>query len=173
MRNKKTTLSQICLFICVALCLALIVTQFLPFWSAEVSVKNADGDEVTQQETLSIWGFLSFPENDVQKQFATNFSSTYGEEYNINDVAATACLILALGLLTAIFVILKPNKVWTFMFPLACGISGVFGYLTQPVLQSGSLWILHLILCALIVAVSMIPCVQFILGIKRWFTDED
>lgn len=173
MRNKKTTLSQICLFICAALCLALIVTQFLPFWSAEVSVKNADGERVTQQETLSVWGFLSFPENDVQEQFAENFASTYGDDYTINGVAGTACLILGLGVLTIIFTFLKSDKAWTFILPLACGISGVYGYLTQSVLQSGSLWILPVILSALIVVVSLIPCIKFFTGIKRWFTEED
>lgn len=173
MRNKKTTLSQICLFICIALCLALIVTQFLPFWSAEVSVKNADGDRVAQQKSLSVWGFLSFPENDVQKQFAKSFTSTFRDDYNINDVAATACLILGLGILSIVFILLKSDKALTFIFPMACGISGIYGYLTQPVLQKGNLWILPVIISGLIIATALIPCIKFFTGIKGWFTDEN
>lgn len=172
MKNKKISLSQICLYICIVLCLALIVTQFLPFWTAEVSVKNEDGERVTQEETLSIWGYLSFPEEDVQKQFGKNFTSAFGDEYTINGIAGTACLILGLGVVSIIFILLKSDKAWTFMLPLACGISGVVGYLSEPVLQTGNLWIVHLILSALVAAACIIPCIQFIIGIKRWFTEE-
>ena len=172
MRNKKNNLSRICLYICAVLCLALIVTQFLPFWTAEVSVKNAEGERIKQEETLSIWGYLSFPEEDVQKQFGKNFTSTFGDDYAINGIAGTACLILGLGIVSIIFILLKSDKPWTFMLPMACGISGVFGYLTQPVLQTGNLWIVHLIASALIVAACILPCIQFFTGIVRWFTEE-
>lgn len=174
MRNKNQKMSQICLIICTVLCLALVVTQFLPFWTAEVEVKNEAGEKVVQQETLSVWGFLSFPENDVQKEFTDYFVSSLGEDgYTINGTAGVACMILAFSVLTVIFTILKSDKVWTFVFPLVCGISGVYGYLTQGVFQMGNLWILPLILSAVIAVVALIPAVQFVLGIKRWFTDED
>ena len=173
MRNKKNSLSQICLYFCIVLCFALIFVQMVfPFWTAEVSVKNADGERVMQEETLSLWGFLSFPEDDVQKQFNKNFTATYGDAYDINDVAGTGCLVLILGVVSIIFILLKPNKAWTFMFPLACGISGVIGYLTQPVLQAGNLWIVHLILSCLIIVGTVIPCIHFIKAIKSWLTEE-
>lgn len=172
MKNKKKSLSQICLYICIVLCLALIVTQFLPFWTNEVSVKNEEGERSNQEVTLSIWGYLSFPEEDTQKQFGKIFTSEFGDEFSLNNIAGTACLILGLGILSIIFILLKSDKPWTFMFPLACGISGVVGYLSEPVLQIGNLWIVHLILSGLVVAACIYPCIHFIIGIKRWFTEE-
>lgn len=174
MRNKNNKLSQICLIVCAVLCLALIVTQFLPFWTTEVEVKNDDGEKVTQQETLSVWGFLSFPEDDVQEQFVDYFVATLGEDnYTINGTAGTACMILAFGVLTIVFTILKSDKTWVFVLPLVCGVAGVYGYLTQGVFQMGNLWILPLVLSALIAVVALISGVQFVVGIKNWFADEN
>ena len=173
MKKKINKLSLVSLIICSVLCVALIVTQFIPFWSAEVKIETESGEKVTQEKEFSVWDYLSFPGADVQKQLGKVFENEVGKDnYNINDLAGTACLILAFGVLTVIFTALKYDKSWTFVFPLVCGVGGVYGYLTNPVLHMGKLWILPLIISAVITVVALLAGIGFFVSIKKWFVDE-
>lgn len=173
MKKKINKLSLICLIICSVLCLALIVTQFIPFWTAEVQIKTEEGETITQEKDFSVWGYLSFPEDETQKQLGKDFEKTLGKDvFNINDLAGTACMILAFGILTIIFTACCYDKAWTFIFPLVCGISSLLGYLTQPVLQMGNLWIIPVVLSGLITAAAMLAGVGFFISIKQWLVDE-
>lgn len=174
MKKKINKLSLICLIICSVLCVALIVTQFMPSWSAEVEVETADGAKVTQQKDFSVWDYLSFPEHDTQKQLGKIFEKEFGKDvYKINDLAGTACLILGFGVLTVIFTALGYDKTWTFVFPLVAGVGGLLGYLTQPVLQISYLWLPATILCAVLSVAALLAGVGFFISIKKWFAEDE
>ena len=174
MKKKINKLSLICLIICSVLCVALIVTQFMPFWTAEVEIETDAGEKVLEEKEFSVWDYLSFPEQAVQKQLGEIFKNEFGKDgFKINDLAGTACLILAFGVLTVIFTAVAYDKAWAFIFPLVCGAGGLIGYLTQPVLQIGKLWIVPVILSAVITVVALLAGVGFFISIVKWFTEEE
>lgn len=139
MGKKKLSVGQICCFVCAVLLLALVVCQFMPFWIAE-------------EESASIQAYVWFPQEnkDVGNML------TKAVDVNLNDLVLMPIIVLVSGVVGAIFCAAMQKKVWAAICPLACGIAGIYGYLTQPAFQLGSMWIVHLLLSIVILLLGII-----------------
>lgn len=150
----KTKTVRICNLLCALLMLALVLCQFLPFWSA-------NGD------TASLQGYTWWP--DDHKEVTNWFKSAVSPDFRANDVVIPTILMLVFGCLGSVFCLLQTKSCWVGFLPLICGGAGIWGYLTNPAYQMGSLWVGHLILAIAITALSipmLIACVKTVIS---WF----
>ena len=131
--------------------LALLITQFLPFWPCKDCEECADG-------VASISDYIWFPSH--HKSVTTFMQGIYGKDFAIGDIALFPVLILASSVLTIVFCTLKAHKSLMALIPFIGGISGVVGYLITPALQAGPNWIIALVLAALVLLCSMVALSQ-------------
>lgn len=143
--KKKLTVGQICSVVCAVLLLALVVCQFMPFWTAE-------------EESVSIQKCVWLPQEckDITKMLDKTV------EVEINDIVLMPVVVLVSGVVGAFFCAVQPKKIWAAICPLACGIVGSYGYLTMPAFQLGSMWILHLLLSILILLLGVVIAILLV-----------
>lgn len=158
--RKNTNITRICNIICAALMLALIICQFMPFWTTATT-----GDEISIQE----YTWLPHHNKDLEKEFKANF----GKDYGINDVVLMPIVALVVGALGVIFTVLWSKKCVITVCPTLVGILATINYLTNPAFQIGALWQLHLVLGIAMLAASIIPVIQCVLNIIEWFNPEE
>lgn len=166
MKGKKTmkrstkNFAKICLFICAILCAVLIVLQLFPSWTYQ-------NTETNSTDTISILEYTVLPSAhpDVTKYLNTSSNEA------INSVAGTFCIVFMLGITSIVFFFVKPNALWTCLFPLAIGGFATVGYLTDPAYQLGSLNTVLIILSALLTVFALIATVIWVHSFKYWFMD--
>lgn len=153
-------MAKIFLFICAALCAALVLAQFVPYWTYENS-------ETASSDTISILEYLALPgeHKDVTKTLDA------GANEAINSLAGTFCIVFLLGIVSIAFILVKPNSLWVSVWPLVVGVGGLIGYLTEPRWQGGSIHIVLIILCAALILVTLVPFVLWFINMKYWFMD--
>ena len=123
--------------ICTVLMMALLVCYFLPFW-------NVDG------QTASIGGYIWMPENH---QNITEYFRLNSEEFlssGMNSIVGMPILLLVTCGIGIFCGIVKPSSLLTPVMGMVCCISGLVGFLGEPIFRMGGSWILMLILCVAI-----------------------
>lgn len=158
--RKNTKLTRICNIICAALMLALIVCQFLPFWTT-----TANGEEISIQE----YTWLPHHNVELDKQFKADI----GKDYGINDVVLMPIVVLVIGALGVIFTVMWSKKCIIMVCPLLVGALSTYEYLTNPAFQMGNLWQLHLVLGIGIALGAILPLIQCGMNVIEWFNPEE
>ncbi len=127
--------------VCVVLLIALLITQFLPFWQYG-----------SQGETVSIAGFVwLLTDHDAVSGY---LSEGTGTAITVNDVFAPAVLIL-IAVITGIFFCLwKKESSWVSMVPLIAGALGFWQYLGKSAYRMGIGWGCHFALCVLLLLLA-------------------
>ena len=144
---KKST---ICGIVSKVLIVVLIVLQFLPFWKTE---------EVSASVYKYVW--LTHDLKDLTKYFEANVE---GFSKDLNTVVLMPILVLVALFLSYSISRSKPGKCYAGLITLAAGLFGTFTYLTSAVYHLGSGWVLHLVVCILIVVVS---AVEILFSLKK------
>ena len=137
---KRMKKSKVTNYVCIALMGLLLILQFMPFWSY-------DGVRTSIQSM--VW----FPLE--HEQLEMYFVNQLGDFW-INDIVLMPVVILFASVGGIILHIIKPDAKWTFIFPVLCGIIGCWGYLVRPEFQLGTNWVLHLMVCILVLAGGII-----------------
>lgn len=153
----KKNYSRIFNYVCAVLMLLLLITQFLPFWHCSCS-KACKGDNM-----LSVSDYVWFPSD--HKNGLTKDIQNVIEDFVVADVVLTPVLILVASVLGIVFCALKADKPLTGIFPFIAGLSGTIGYLTNPVLQMGQNWVIHLIASILVLLASLVVLSKVVLDI--------
>ena len=136
--NTKTL--KTCSILCAALMLALILCHWMPFWTV-------NGESVSLQQY--VW-------NCTEHGDVTNYLGSVDAQFNINDFVTLPLFIFIAAVVGAVFCLAKTRSLWASLLPAISGLLGVIAYLTDPALQAGSLWVLHLLLCVAILAVAVV-----------------
>jgi len=133
--------SKICSIVCAVLMLALLVCQFVPFWTVPET-----------GETVSIGKYIWFPDDcgDLEDYLQT----AVHEDFTVNELVGQPVLILVLSAVSAVLCIIKRESTPVLFAPLACGVIGIWGYLAQPALQLGGGWVIHLTICIAAAAIA-------------------
>lgn len=140
MKTRSTNLVQACNIVSAVTLLLIAVYQFLPFWF--------DGNVVA-----SIQDYVWFPKE--YKELTSYFKEVTGDPaFRVNDITLMPVLILAGSVLGILFCTLKSRSIVSAVFPAACGIIGIYGYLSSPVFQVFEYWWIHVALCAEMILVS-------------------
>lgn len=143
--NRKNKLVN---WTCIALMAIMIVLQFMPFWCY--------GDQETQ--TASINGYIWFP-ND-HKELNHYLKTIAGSDFEVDQILLMPIFNLLAGFFGILLCLTKPHTPIIKILPAACGLVGLWGYLTEPVFRLGTNWGIHLLVCAalLIVAGGFLFC---------------
>lgn len=157
--RKNTKLTRICNIICAALMLALIVCQFMPFWT------TTTGDSISIQE----YTWLPHHNKDLEKDFKALIDNDYG----INDVVLMPIVALVVGALGIIFTVMFMKKCGIVICPLLVGVLATYDYLLNPAYQLGAAWQLHLVIGIALLLASIIPTIQCVLHVIEWFNPEE
>ena len=140
--------------VCAVIILALVVLQFMPFWTVG-------------ETTLSAQEYIWFCRHHID--FEDFFIQQLGDAFSLNAAVLPTVGILAFGCLSIYFCIAKSNKSANWVWTILCGgLSCVFGFLTTPVYQMGSNWIVHLILGVVVCLISIVLFIRWIDDVKHW-----
>ena len=149
MSEKKSVRSGALLIICVILMIASFVLQCVPFWNfGEVEA--------------SINGLIWRPR--VHEELQTIFSQETGGTFDLNALVLYPVLQTVSALVGAVICLFLLNRPISALLPICCGVFGMLAYLTNPVLQMGNLWGLHL---AVSILLLICGCAALVLGIQE------
>lgn len=139
--KKLAGRSTLCSVVCAVLMLALLVCQFVPFWTVPET-----------GESVSISRYIWFPDecDDLEDYLQT----AVHEDFTVNELVLQPVLMLALSALGAALCFIKRDSTPVLIAPIACGLIGIWGYLAQPALQLGGGWVIHLTICIAMAAVA-------------------
>ena len=138
--SNRTSMFNI---ICAILLVVLLVLHFMPF-----RVYGENG------ETASIQGYIWFPSDHAALE--KHIQETADAEHKVDSILAMPLLVLVLGAAGAVLCVIKADQIWTAAFPIACGVCGMWGYLSKAAFKLGTNWTLHLILCIALVVVGIL-----------------
>lgn len=127
---------------CAALMILLMILQFTPFWHY--------GDP---QTSTSIQGYVWFP-SENSKLDGYIQAETGNADFSINNVLTMPILELILCAIGIVLCIAKSESSLIGLLPAAAGLVGTFGYLTNPAFHLDSGWVLHMLLCLIMLILS-------------------
>lgn len=164
----KLSATQIIGIVCLLLMIAIVVAQFLPYWTFINKQKES--------QTLSIFDYVMFPNEkiyksafikDMKAQLVDNglldAASDAVRKLSVNDFAYPHAILMLVSLFGIAFGPFKLGKPLGVAFNLAVGGLGVYQYLSHPIYQLGQNWYLGLILAAVLTVLSILNVVLLIL----------
>lgn len=163
---KKDRITTVCNLICAVLLLAMLITQFQPFWTCSNCKSHKEVDK-----EVSIAEYIWTPKHHkpITDDMTDHYRELLGEDYRDekgkkfkfqpNDILP-ATVTVFLGSVVGILVcVLLRKKFFAPAIPLIVGIAGILGYTTYPALQIGHNWQTHLILAAVLAVIALIALV--------------
>lgn len=138
--------------VCIAVMAVVVVVQFMPFWYYE-------GTSTSLQ--MYVW----FPEKC--KSLTKLLQDILGKDYAVGNIVLGPIALLVTPVVGIVLSIIKKDEYLMKLIPLVGGVVGAWGYLTQPALQLGSNWVLHLVLSIVMAVVSCATLVMEILALKK------
>lgn len=151
MKTGNVKLTKIMNIACAVLALVLLVMQFMPFWYM--------GEET---EPVSIGGYVWFPSD--HGEVTSYLQEQVNSDFKINDVIAMPILVLLLGAASMVVCIWQMNNPLVSILPIACGLSGVWGFLAKAAFRLGSTWGFQLALCIGLIALG---AAALVVGLKK------
>ena len=128
-------------YMCALLTFCLLIFQFTPFW-------NING------KSLSISRYIWIDcSND---EFTNWFSSQLGTNFNVSSIVAPAVLTLIFGAVGVFLCIFKSKNSIMTILPAVSALSGLYAFIFKPAFRLGSTWIIQLIICIAILALTAV-----------------
>ena len=128
-------------YICAAFSIAMIVTQFLPFWGCYECKTCGEAGIISVNE------YVWFAPNH-KYGLTSILAKYYIPGFAAMDVVATCAFMQVFSVLSIVFAVLKPKKLTSAVFCIIAGTIGVVGYLTGPAYQLGQMWFVHIAVAA-------------------------
>ena len=141
MKTGNVKLTKVMNIACAVLALLLLVMQFTPFWHM------GEGTE-----PVSIGGYVWFPSD--HGEVTSYLQEQVSSDFKINDIIGMPILVLLLGAASMVLCIWKMNNPLVSILPIACGLSGVWGFLTKAAFRLGSTWGFQFALCIGLIALG-------------------
>lgn len=108
--------------------------------------------------TSSINGYIWL--NTGNAELGNWLTRNLGTATDVNSILGFPILISILAIAGIILCVMKSSVSLVSLIPGACGLLGIIGYLVKPAFRLGSNWIVHMIVFALLVAISVISIVK-------------
>ena len=149
----KTNIVKYLSFALAIVILALLVMQFLPFWT-------------TEKETVSINDYLWMPNEhkSVTKLFKAELDD---KKFDPIKIVLWPVLTLVLGVAGIILCFIKKDTLLPYLMTILCGLTGTLTYLTNPVYQWGANWIVHLIVAIVVLVAGVAGLVLKLLADRK------
>ena len=151
---------------CAVMLLLLLVTQFLPFWNCTDCKDHEDVDKM-----VSIAEYVWFPDHHkpITKGMTDVYLDAYGEDYTdsdgkkfkfeLNDIVLPLVVMFVGSIVGAVLCVMFSERMMPAFISVAVGGTGVFWYLTNPAMQIGQNWVLHLILAVLTLVAALMTII--------------
>jgi len=134
---KKRT--DICTWVCGGLMLLLLILQFVPFW-------NVDG------QGISISTYIWFPTN--HPEVTSYMKGELGDSFAVNQIVLMPVIHLVACVVGMILCLMKkPVPVW--ILAVIAGVAGIFGFAAGAAFRLGSAWVLHLLICIVLLVAGI------------------
>ena len=151
MKTGNAKLTKMMNIACAVIALVLLVMQFTPFWYM------GEGTE-----PVSIGGYVWFPSD--HGEVTSYLQEQVSSDFKINDVIAMPILVLLLSVATIVVCIWQMNNPLVSLLPIACGLSGVWGFLAKAAFRLGSTWGFQFALCIGLIALGAVALAA---GLKK------
>lgn len=121
--------------------------------------------------TVSIADYVWFPNHNkalhsILAEYIYPPLSTIELSSAVNKVVQATYLMIAC-IAAVVVLLVKLNKKWAAIVPLAAGVVGLFQYLGNHLFQLGMNWQVHMILCAVAAAVACVNVVLWIVELVK------
>ena len=159
-------------YICVLIMIAVLVMQFMPFWTCP-GCRNH-----TEPQQVSIVDYTWFPEHHktITREMTDVYLEEYGEDYldekgkaykfTVDDIVTGCVVVLISGAVGVFLCAILSKKAFVTWIPLLCGVTGVVDYLTMPAMKIGINNTAHLVVLAVLAVTALVGVV---LGFVDWF----
>lgn len=159
-------------YICVLIMIAVLVMQFMPFWTCP-GCRNH-----TEPQQVSIVDYTWFPEHHktITREMTDVYLEEYGEDYldekgkaykfTVDDIVTGCVVVLISGAVGVFLCAILSKKAFVTWIPLLCGVTGVVDYLTMPAMKIGINNTAHLVVLAVLAVTALVGVV---LGFVNWF----
>lgn len=128
--------------------LALLVCQFVPFWSLG-------------EETVSINGYIWFCTD--HENFTSYFQEALNDEvFNAGTIVGVNLITMLACVLGIVFCIKNSEDIWPGLISVICGVVGLFSYIAYPVYRMGAGWGLHVAVCVGMILAAGVSLVRWI-----------
>lgn len=146
MKKYFSNRTRVCNLLCSVLMIILVALQFMPFFTYGEA-----------GETASIQSYVWFPTEYSALEKEITFVVPGHSIASLVPMPLIVILCCAVGLVMSLFMGERP---FVSVFPAACGLAGVWGYLTKPEFQLGANWQWHLILSIIIAAAGVLSLIM-------------
>lgn len=141
MSKQKVKLVPWINILCAVLLLAVLVTQFLPFWTVE-------------EDTSSISGYLWLANS--HKVLGKQMTTWLGGATTLSNFAGMPALLFVLCVLGIALSALRIRSLLVSIVALLAGVVGTYQYLAMPIFQTGANWQLHLVFSILVLVGAVV-----------------
>jgi len=161
MKKMNTSFLKFCRHVCAALSVVLLALHFTPFWTVE-------------GESISLFDYTWFTTEHkpvskyIEKTFG-NLEEVFGNKFAANNIGGAVIIVFVAAILGLVFYLVTRKKGGSFVSDViffVCGIGGVM-FLTNPILQLGSTYVLHGILGAILVVFAIGSFVYHVLDLRK------
>lgn len=156
-------------YLCVLLLFAIFVLQLMPgYWNGTkevVTIPTEAGAEpvvTTEDVSVSIQYLVWFPAHETQETPGTAmvkyFEKQYsvkGDKWEIGDIVLMPVMIVVCCIIAFFFGIKKPTRLWMNIVYLLAGVLGLVTYLTMPIYQLNSMYLVHAGVCGALILASI------------------
>lgn len=161
MENRNRT--QLGNFVCAVMLLVVLVTQFLPFWKCTAACK----DHKETEKMVSIAEYVWLPEHHrpITKGMTDVYLDAYGQDYvdedgkkytfAVDDIVLPLVVIFLGSIAGTAMCVVFSHELAVPVLPLLIGSIGIYWYLSNPAMQAGYIWGLHLMVLILTVLTSL------------------
>jgi hypothetical protein len=171
--NKK----RLCNYLCAFMCLLVLITQFMPFWTCSKCKEHKEADKVV---SIAEYTWLPDHHSPITKGMTAVYKEAYGADYTrengkkftfeLNDII-TPLLIIMIGSIAGVVLgLVFSNKAIVSLITAIVGGVGIYWYSTCPAMKVGANWEVHLIIAgaALVVAIAVMVY-NIVVAVKKYF----
>lgn len=139
MNQKIEKTANILNWCCMGVMALLLVLHFMPYW-------NVGGEQIGLQS------FIWLPNS--YRQLKDYFILMNGS-FDINSAVGLPILIFSSAIVGIVICVLQRESLLAAACPILCGISGLIGYTTNPILVLGSNTGVHIAVCVVLLVLAV------------------
>lgn len=162
----KLNIMQIIGIVCILLMIALLVTQFLPYWTIGEDTSLSISDYTWFNYKTEYKGFIKEMKTQIADAGLMDKETDAWKKLAINDFVYPPVILMLVSLFGLGFCPFKLGKPLGMAFNLAVGCIGIWMYTGHPIYQLGANWQLHFILSIVLTALAS---VNIIIGLVKAF----
>ena len=160
MKKMNTSFLKYFRHLCAALSAVLLALHFTPFWTLE-------------EESLSLYDYTWFTyENESFTKFIKStfgdLAEVFGNKFAANNIGGAVIIVFVAAVIGLVLYLVQNKKGGSFVGDIVfffCGLGGAM-FLSNPILQMGSTYILHGILGIILIVAALCSFVYHVISLR-------